>query len=888
VSIEQSSTVRGHANPDDVRLLEIAERSAKPAIRAISTDIFDTLVWRGVPKPVDAFIAVADRLRGLGMLSDALTLEAFGALRNEAETTARERRLRNHGQIEINLTEIYSLMPRWIFGGNAEPLAAARVEFDVEKDLIVPDVDVVALLDEARALGKLLVAVSDTYFSAAELSALLAQPALASLEFDRVYTSSDYRVNKSGGLFEIALRDLEMAPGQVLHFGDNVEADVLAPRAVGLESVLFDRYPEPFPTVARKEERLLGQGRTVPERTSLGGLAAARAKTLSRPGRRELPSALQPYWEFGANVLGPVLTGFAEWIHSECERAGVPRVLCIMREGAFLADLIARAGRYLGHDLEAIPLWLNRKLCRRAALTTVEGGALSEVLKQRSPPSVGAALKSLGLDPAEVPAFSAHLETTLADPVVSEGLIEHLSQEPALRARILSESRRLREAIVALIQQLAPGDDPFTVVDLGWNATIQGQLSRTLAEAGAPREIVGLYLVTGPDAARQVLGGNEIHGFLGDFGLPSSTLHLVLRSPEVLEQVCMPAEGSQLDLDEHLQPVLAPPATPWLQRSEAKAVRAGVLAFQNEWARQRAVVPGKLVGLTAARRPLRAVLTRSVVEPTADEVAAFGHWQHDAGDEAPEAAAEPLADTALLPRLRYMNPEQIRGVPRSELYWPFGLAAQVDELWPTLLAAAAADQIPWEAMGAPLETGDVTIEVSSGVGAEGIAEHIAPVRNRFGLTSVRASLTAAQITGLTIRPACSPCVLRVDWIDLSCYVQGESQPRQVRLRPDDGVAMLRHENCLSLGSNVLIVRGVASTLRVDVGKLSRRVVSRVDVECAFAALPIGGILPSDGRFANIEEAEWRVARAERVLADMQASFSWRITAPLRAAKRRVR
>ncbi len=875
-------------NPDDLRLLQIAEISAKPAIKAVSTDIFDTLVWRGVPRPVDAFIAVADRLRGLGMLSDTLAPEAFAALRREAETTARESRLRDHGQIEITLAEIYQLMPRWIFGGDTEPQAAARVELDVERDLIVPDVDVVAVLKEARALGKLVVAVSDTYFSAAEISALLAQPSLGSLEFDRIYTSCDYRVNKSGGLFEIALRDLELAPVEIVHFGDNVDADVVAPREVGLESLLFDRYPEPLPTVARKEERLLGQRPTVSDLTTAGGLGAVRAKTLSRPSRKELPAARQLYWEYGATVLGPVLTGFAEWIHSECERAGVPRVLCLMREGGFLSEVIANAGAYLGHELEAVPLWLNRKVCRRAALTSVDSEALSEVLKQRSPPSVSAALRSLGLDPAEVPAFSGHLGTTLADPVVSAELIEHLSGEPALRDRILSESRRLREAIALLIEQLVPGRDPFTVVDLGWNATIQGQLSRTLAEAGAPRQIVGLYLITGPDAARQVVNGNEIHGFLGEFGLPSSTVNLVLRSPEVLEQVCMPEEGSQLDLDEHLQPVLAPPATSSLQRSEAKAVRAGILAFQNEWARHQTVLPGKPGGLGAARQALRAVLTRSVLEPTADEVAAFGHWQHDAGDELPDAEAEVIADTALLPRLRYMNPEQIRSVSKSELYWPFALAAQVDELWPTLLAAAAADQIPWEAMAAPLETGFFSIEVSPGAGADAVTEQVAPTRNRLGLTSVRASLTAPQITELTIHPASSPCVLRIDWIDLSCYVQGQPQPQQVRLTLDDGLATLRHENCLSLGSNVLAIHGTESALRVDIGKLSRRVVSRVDVECAFAALPIDGSLASAGRFASIEEAEWRVARAERVLADMQASLSWRLTAPLRAAKRRTR
>ena len=867
--------------PLDQRLLAIFEAASGPSILAVSTDVFDTLVWRSVPKPVDAFIVLGEHLRAEAMLSHRLSSEAFAVLRRTAEATARETRQRHHGQSEVSLPEIYARLPPWIFAHGATPEAAAAAECEVERRLIVPDLDVVALLGHLRDAGKLIVAVSDTYFSASDIRAFLTQPGAGILELDRIYVSSEYRVNKGGDLFEAVLDDLGVAPERMLHFGDNFAADVLRPRELGITSVSFDRYPAPYSAVADREARLLPAAeRSASSLTSVGGLATARTKALSRSSRAEIPHALQQYWAYGAHVLGPVFTGFVEWVHEYCAETAVKRVLCLMREGSFLSTLIRNANPYLGRELEAVPLWLNRKLALRAAVTDIDRYVLADLLNRRSPQTVGAFLRRLGIDPAEVPAYAGHVRTSLADPVVRNSLIDYLAAEPALRARILAESRRLRDAILRLLQREAPGDGPVTFVDLGWGATIQGQLTRALAEAGAARETVGLYLMTGEHAARQVAnGGAEVHGFLGDFGIPRSAVDLVIRSPELLEQVCMPAHGSQLDLDNNLDPVLGAPATPSLQRLEAEAVRSGILSFQNEWARHRSALPGKLRGLDSAQQVLGAVLVRSIVDPTAEEVAAFGHWHHDASDDVTEVEA--IADTALLPRLRYMEPDQVRRLPMNEVYWPFGLAAQVDEHWPSLLRAAAAGQIPWEAMASRLETGTFVIEVSQGIDVDGQPVEVTPTRNRFGLTAVTATLTGAQIFELTLRPAQSPCVLRIDWIDLDCFTQGHSKPVHTRFGPDAAMSALRRENCFALAPNLLVIPGTEHALRIDVWRLTHRVVSRVDVEVAFAALPVSWILPHEGQFVNPESAE-------RTLRDMEASVSWRITAPLRAMKRRVR
>ena len=162
------------------------------------------------------------------------------------------------------------------------------------------------------------------------------------------------------------------------------------------------------------------------------------------------------------------------------------RVHCLMREGAFLTELINNAGDHLDGEVEAVPLWLNRRLCLRASVTRLDRETLDGLLGHRSEPTVRELLDVLGLDASELPSFSTQMDTSLRDPLIREGIVKRLAADSRLEARVLSEARALRERIVALMSAQAREGEPLVIVDVGWGATIQRYLEETLAAAGVP------------------------------------------------------------------------------------------------------------------------------------------------------------------------------------------------------------------------------------------------------------------------------------------------------------------------------------------------------------------------------------------------------------------
>lgn len=98
--------------------------------------------------------------------------------------------------------------------------------------------DVLPALDELRARGLRLAAVSNWVW---QLPELLHSLKLVS-HFDTLAVSARVGFEKPHPeIFRYALRHTGVAPDEVIHVGDHLDADVAGARAVGIEGVLIDR-----------------------------------------------------------------------------------------------------------------------------------------------------------------------------------------------------------------------------------------------------------------------------------------------------------------------------------------------------------------------------------------------------------------------------------------------------------------------------------------------------------------------------------------------------------------------------------------------------------------------------------------------------------------------
>ncbi|MFL6111131.1 MAG: HAD family hydrolase, partial [Catenulispora sp.] len=90
----------------------------------LSLDIFDTILWRRVPRPTDVFAILGGRLKRAGVGPEWLTEAAFRRMRIVAEQDAR--RGRKALGSEVSLFDIWQEMPLSLFpGASLEDLVAA-------------------------------------------------------------------------------------------------------------------------------------------------------------------------------------------------------------------------------------------------------------------------------------------------------------------------------------------------------------------------------------------------------------------------------------------------------------------------------------------------------------------------------------------------------------------------------------------------------------------------------------------------------------------------------------------------------------------------------------------------------------------------------------------
>jgi len=207
----------------------------------ISFDIFDTLILRPVLHPSDIFRFLNFDFNRL--LNSSVYID-FAEIRKNAEDSARKLlRLKFPSWEDVNLDEIYDyIKDNYTFDVNITDFMKRR-EIELETEFCTQRNTGKELYELAKYYGKKIIFVSDMYLPSETINAIMTKNGYEG----ELFLSSETRFLKgTGNLYKYVLDKLGTDKNNILHIGDNLYADVEAPKTFGIDSYYIPKTTDLF------------------------------------------------------------------------------------------------------------------------------------------------------------------------------------------------------------------------------------------------------------------------------------------------------------------------------------------------------------------------------------------------------------------------------------------------------------------------------------------------------------------------------------------------------------------------------------------------------------------------------------------------------------------
>ncbi|MCK7581415.1 MAG: hypothetical protein MZV65_41150 [Chromatiales bacterium] len=360
-----------------------------------------------------------------------------------------------------------------------------RLELELTAELLIGIPENIARVHRLLDAGERVVLISDTDFTGAEVQGLLAGID-ARLAGCPCYVSSDLgRTKRSGELFGHVLQAEGIAPGQLIHLGDDIRADRRMPRALGISAELYKgTLLSEIEWAYHEEDSLFCQ------------LLAGASKT-----HRILHPDASSQALIGAGLAGPLFYGFIRDVLDQAQQRGIRRLYFIARDGMIFLRLARAIARERGLDLDLRYLYGSRRAFRLPSvfeITPREHRWLAERIPMLSLAMLAERVDMTGaglhaLLPDALRARLSDLDASIPEALTFE-LLEHFDEIPAIREAILDNARCARETLIAYLEQEGFFDaGPVGTVDIGWMGGSQDSLYKIAASHKPEIEIHGFY-----------------------------------------------------------------------------------------------------------------------------------------------------------------------------------------------------------------------------------------------------------------------------------------------------------------------------------------------------------------------------------------------------------
>jgi FMN phosphatase YigB (HAD superfamily) len=435
-----------------------------------SFDIFDTCLTRRVAAPAEVFDQMAERLE-LG--------NNFRFFRQEAEREAMRRFQ------DATLAEIYGILSDWLGWDPAKLEEIMADELEEEARQLIPISEALQQVDECRAKGGGVAFISDMYLPSCFLVNVLRSYGFYK-SGDSLFVSCEYRKSKSSGkLYEAARQHL--GSNILNHYGNHFHADVVSVRKAGSNATYYS-----WGNLTRYEE-LLNGWRTCAQEHSRSWAGASR---VARCAVGPLNLEEQVIASVSSGVAGPLVYIFASWLVERAEALRLKKLFFLSRDGQVFMDAFTRIVEKRGLKIHAHYLHASRIAVRFPVNFPLSDEDAAGVFQGSGMVPVTTVAARLGIP-------EVRLRSWLPDTKIRGNMI--LSAEIMSIRSILSSPDIVKELadvastrsnlLVNYLQQEGFLDEPNpTVVDLGWNGTLQAGLQKALTREGMKAKVRGLYL----------------------------------------------------------------------------------------------------------------------------------------------------------------------------------------------------------------------------------------------------------------------------------------------------------------------------------------------------------------------------------------------------------
>lgn len=563
------------------RLWEAKERIISSDTEVISFDIFDTLIQRPLLEPTDLFRFM--ELSYQGLLPDKGY--HFAKFRKDAEACARE----NCGKEEIELWDIYLVMQKKYGLSKQASSQLMDAEIAMELKMCYPRKCAKQLYKLALSLGKKIIVTSDMYLPKDVIEEILQKNGYE--KYESLYLSSDTgRTKASGSLYEYIVKDMKVAPGKILHIGDNWTSDIEMAANKGIGSIFFPKASEVFknnlefggyPAGASWGYVLNSWNAIHNNACSLEFLgvscmyAVVANEYFDNPYKSFQKNSdfnASPYY-MGLYALGMHLFGITEDV---IKTYGSRRKIhFVSRDGFLCKKIYDRIGTYYGASAESNYLHVSRKALlptsfhRPEDFFAIEDGISKDCILLHSPKSILENFLHIKEDRdirQSVEREGIAYEGLFLNEQEFEEFLEVLGKQQLVYQRLEEYSRLLREYFNGLLED---GDVLF---DIGYNGTGQYLLSKLLQ-----KKIDGYYVYLNKEKATQYAKerGYQVSTFYDGTPGVSGTIR------EFFFSECVPSCIGYGETAGGIVPVFEESSISYQEQWVADSIRRGVECFTD-------------------------------------------------------------------------------------------------------------------------------------------------------------------------------------------------------------------------------------------------------------------------------------------------------------------